>query len=86
MIQIAPSLLAADFARLGEEAAAMDAAGIDVQVLSLTSPGVEQLDATDAVALARATNDRLADVVRQHPGRLAGVRRPADRRAGGRRR
>ena len=27
MIQIAPSLLASDFARLGEEAAAMDAAG-----------------------------------------------------------
>jgi uncharacterized protein len=52
--------------------AAMDAAGIDVQVLSLTSPGVEQLDATDAVTLARATNDRLAAAVRQHPGRLAG--------------
>jgi uncharacterized protein len=52
--------------------AAMDAAGIDVQVLSLTSPGVEQLDATDAVTLARATNDRLAAAVRQHPSRLAG--------------
>jgi uncharacterized protein len=52
--------------------AAMDAAGIDLQVLSLTSPGVEQLDATDAVALARATNDRLAAAVRQHPSRLAG--------------
>lgn len=52
--------------------AAMDAAGIDVQVLSLTSPGVEQLDATDAGTLARAINDRLADAVRRHPGRLAG--------------
>jgi uncharacterized protein len=52
--------------------AAMDAAGIDLQVLSLTSPGVEQLDATEAVALARATNDRLAAAVGQHPGRLAG--------------
>ena len=30
MIQIAPSLLAADFARLGEEAAAMDAAGAEM--------------------------------------------------------
>ena len=52
--------------------AAMDAAGIDVQVLSLTSPGVEQLDATEAVAFAGATNDCLADAVRQHPSRLAG--------------
>ena len=33
--------------------AAMDAAGIDVQVLSLTFPGVEQLDAAEAVSFAR---------------------------------
>jgi predicted TIM-barrel fold metal-dependent hydrolase len=52
--------------------AAMDAAGIDVQVLSLTSPGTEQLDATEAVALARETNDTLAAAVRRHPTRLAG--------------
>jgi predicted TIM-barrel fold metal-dependent hydrolase len=50
----------------------MDAAGIDVQVLSLTSPGVEQLDATEAVELARDANDRLADAVRRHPSRFAG--------------
>jgi predicted TIM-barrel fold metal-dependent hydrolase len=50
----------------------MDAAGIDVQVLSLTSPGVEQLDATEAVTLARAANDHLAEAVRRHPGRFAG--------------
>ncbi len=31
----------------------MDAAGIDMQVLSLTSPGTEQLDAADAIALSR---------------------------------
>jgi predicted TIM-barrel fold metal-dependent hydrolase len=49
----------------------MDAAGIDVQVLSLTAPGVEQLDATEAVALARDANDRLAGAVRRHPSRFA---------------
>ena len=32
--------------------AAMDAAGIDVQVLSLTSPGAEQLEPAEAVAFA----------------------------------
>src|SRR5215208_3472514 len=72
--------VAAGFARLVEglcdlgegRVAAMDAAGVDVQVLSLTSPGVEQLDADEAVALARETNDGLAEAVRRHPGRFAG--------------
>jgi predicted TIM-barrel fold metal-dependent hydrolase len=50
----------------------MDAAGIDVQVLSLTFPGVEQLDAPEAVAFARETNDLLAEAVRRHPDRFAG--------------
>ena len=58
-----------DAKRLAE----MDAAGIDMQVLSLTSPGVEQLDAADAVALARDTNDYLADAVKKHPTRFAGL-------------
>jgi len=58
---------------LGEgRIAAMDAAGIDVQVLSLTFPGVEQLDAAEAVAFARETNDLLAKAVRYHPDRFAG--------------
>jgi uncharacterized protein len=50
----------------------MDAAGVDVQVLSLTAPGVEQMEAADAVAMARGTNDFLAEAVRRHPERLAG--------------
>ena len=58
---------------LGEgRISAMDAAGVDVQVLSLTFPGVEQLDAAEAVAFARETNDLLADAVRRHPDRFAG--------------
>ena len=52
--------------------AAMDAAGIDMQVLSLTSPGTEQLDAADAVALTREVNDFLADGVKKNPKRFAG--------------
>jgi len=52
--------------------AEMDAAGIDMQVLSLTSPGLEQLDAAEAIALARDANDHLAEAVRRHPGRFAG--------------
>jgi hypothetical protein len=34
-------------------------------ILSLTSPGEEQLDAPEVVAFARETNDLLADAVRR---------------------
>jgi uncharacterized protein len=51
--------------------AEMDGAGIDMQVLSLTAPGVEQLAAAEAAALARAANDYVADAVRNHPSRFA---------------
>ena len=50
----------------------MDTAGIDVQVLSLVAPGVDQLDTAEAIEMARDTNDVLADAVRRHSSRLAG--------------
>ncbi|MGY4979368.1 amidohydrolase family protein [Streptomyces sp. 900105755] len=50
----------------------MDDQGVDVQVLSLTSPGVQNLPAPDAVSLARQANDALADVVAGHPDRFQG--------------
>lgn len=52
--------------------AQMDAAGIDMQVLSLTAPGLEQLEATEAAALVRETNDALAEAVARYPRRLSG--------------
>ena len=52
--------------------AEMDAAGIDMQVLSLSAPGVEQMEPADAVVMARDTNDYLADAVKMHPTRFAG--------------
>ena len=48
----------------------MDAAGIDVQVLSL-SGSLDRLDPAVATALARDTNGKLADAVRAHPDRFA---------------
>jgi predicted TIM-barrel fold metal-dependent hydrolase len=50
----------------------MDASGIDVQVLSLPSAGLDKLDAPTATPLARDINDRLADAVSAHPNRFAG--------------
>jgi len=65
--------LVEDLSNLGDKRiAAMDAAGIDVQVLSLTDPSVQQLDATEAVNLAREANDYLAEAVRRYPKRFAG--------------
>jgi len=50
----------------------MDDNGVDLQVLSLTIPGVELMDASTGTALARNVNDALADVVRKHPDRFLG--------------
>ena len=53
--------------------AAMDDAGVDVQALSLTSPGVEQLEVEEATRVARDTNDALAEALRRHPTRFFGL-------------
>jgi predicted TIM-barrel fold metal-dependent hydrolase len=52
--------------------AAMDAAGVDVAVLSQTTPGTQVLAPADALALARAANDRVAECVRARPDRFQG--------------
>jgi predicted TIM-barrel fold metal-dependent hydrolase len=50
----------------------MDVAGIDVQVLSLTAPGVEQLEEDEQVALSTEANDFIAAATRHNPTRFAG--------------
>jgi predicted TIM-barrel fold metal-dependent hydrolase len=52
--------------------AAMDDAGIDLQVLSLAAIGFDALDASTATSLASDVNDELATAVRANPSRLAG--------------
>lgn len=49
----------------------MDEAGIDVQVLSHGSPGVQLLDPDLSIRMARQTNDRLGMTVSAHPNRFA---------------
>jgi 2,3-dihydroxybenzoate decarboxylase/5-carboxyvanillate decarboxylase len=51
----------------------MDQNGVDVQILSLTAPGVQMFDADTATDLARLANDRLAEAIARHPTRYAGL-------------
>jgi len=51
----------------------MDEAGINMQVLSLTIPGVQMLDVATGVALARKTNDKLSEIIGKYPERFAGL-------------
>jgi 5-carboxyvanillate decarboxylase len=62
-------LLDVDELRLAD----MDANGVDVQLLLLTSPGVQVFDADTASDLAALANDRLAEAIARHPDRLAGL-------------
>lgn len=67
--RLLPRLLDVGAGRLAE----MDAHGVDVHVLSLGVPGVQMFARGDAVAMARLANDRLAEIVRAHPTRYAGL-------------
>ena len=59
---------------LGEgRIADMDASGIDMQVISITSPGVQVLEPNLARELAQDANDHLSAAVKVHPDRFAGM-------------
>jgi 5-carboxyvanillate decarboxylase len=51
----------------------MDDAGIDHQVIALTSPGVQVMDKATAVSFSILANDQLAEAVRRHPIRFTGM-------------
>jgi 2,3-dihydroxybenzoate decarboxylase len=51
----------------------MDERGIDMQIVALTSPGVQVLPAAEATHFAAYANDVLAEGCRNHPTRFAGL-------------
>jgi 5-carboxyvanillate decarboxylase len=63
------ALLDLDDSRIAD----MDANGVDVQLLLLTSPGVQIFDADTASEMAELANDRLAEAIARHPDRYAGL-------------
>jgi hypothetical protein len=52
--------------------AEMDAAGIDIQILSHTVPGPEELEPSLAIELARQANDAAHAAIKQYPDRFRG--------------
>jgi len=64
-----PRLLDFESIRLAD----MDANNVTMHLLSLTSPGVQVFETSLAIELAKLSNDRLAEVVKHHPDRFAGL-------------
>ena len=52
--------------------ALMDESGVDVQVLSVTTPALHNLGPEESVTLARRTNDLVAEAVAKYPSRFQG--------------
>ena len=58
---------------LGEgRLALMDESGIDVQVLSVTTPALHNLELEESVGLAQETNNLVAATIAKHPTRFQG--------------
>jgi predicted TIM-barrel fold metal-dependent hydrolase len=58
---------------LGEgRIALMDEAGVDVQVLSVTTPALHNLEPGDALRVAQRTNELVAATIAKHPTRFEG--------------
>jgi len=51
----------------------MDAAGIDMQVLSLTTPHINLFEASEGTTWSRKVNDELSAVVKKYPDRFVGL-------------
>jgi 5-carboxyvanillate decarboxylase len=68
-LHIEDSLLDLDQGRLRD----MDRACIDMQVLSLSTPGCEQFGAAEGTALSQKTNEALAKAIAKHPDRFIGL-------------
>jgi len=67
--EIIKNLLDVDEGRIAQ----MNACGIDMQVLSFVAPGVQIFDTDTAVKMAKNVNDKLSQIIKEHPSRFAGL-------------
>jgi aminocarboxymuconate-semialdehyde decarboxylase len=67
------NIVAGSHINIEERLEAMDRWGIDMQVLTLTTPGVERETAERGIRLARATNEEFGRIVERHPDRFAAL-------------
>jgi predicted TIM-barrel fold metal-dependent hydrolase len=58
---------------LSDHLEGMESAGVDQEILSITPPAVDGMEPSEAVAVARASNDALADLSNGHEGRFRGL-------------
>ena len=65
---VGPTMIDVD-AKLGQ----MQAAGIDGAVLTVNIPGVDWFPPAEAIAVARDTNDELAEAARAHPRQIVAL-------------
>ncbi|MBS7630509.1 amidohydrolase [Candidatus Bathyarchaeota archaeon] len=58
---------------LGERIKAMDKYGVDKQVLTLTTPGVEREEPEQGIKLARLTNNEFGEIIEKYPDRFTAL-------------
>ena len=58
---------------LEERVKAMTRCGVDMQVITLTTPGVDREEPETGARLARATNDAYGDIMEKHPDRFVAL-------------
>ncbi len=76
--------LAAKILEVGEQRIKeMEEDGIDMQVLSLISPGVQVFEGATGTSLARRVNDELYRIVKKYPEKFAGLATIAPQDPGG---
>ena len=57
----------------GERIRMMDKKGLDMQVLTMTTPGVDIEEPSYGVKLTKIVNDAMADVIDKYPGRFSAL-------------
>jgi aminocarboxymuconate-semialdehyde decarboxylase len=67
------NVVAGGHVNLGDRVDAMKKCGVDMQVITLTTPGVEREEPERGIKLARLTNDEFGDIMERHRDRFVAL-------------